>query len=101
PAPALRYRPFPTRRCSRLAVLGAGAFGTAMAVTLARTGAPVGLWTREADHAGAMRRDRVNTRRLPGVTLPETVSVSAEIGNFSGDRKSTRLNSSHVKISYA
>lgn len=66
----------------KVAVLGAGAFGTAMAVTLARTGAPVGLWTREADHAEAMRRNRMNARRLPGVTLPETVSVSAGIADF-------------------
>lgn len=68
----------------KVAVLGAGAFGTAMAVILARTGASVGLWTREDGHAGAMRRDRTNARRLPGVTLPETVSVSAEITDFAG-----------------
>ncbi len=68
----------------RIAVLGAGAFGTAMAVTLARTGARVGLWTREPDHAAAMRGERMNARRLPGVHLPETVSVSAEIGDFLG-----------------
>lgn len=66
----------------RIAVLGAGAFGTAMAVTLARTGAEVGLWTRERDHAEAMRRTRRNERRLPGVDLPESVSVSAEIADM-------------------
>ncbi|MEI2805882.1 NAD(P)H-dependent glycerol-3-phosphate dehydrogenase [Albidovulum sp.] len=68
----------------KVAVLGAGAFGTAMAVTLARTGAAIGLWTREPDHAEAMRRERMNARRLPGVNLPETVSVSAEISDFLG-----------------
>ena len=70
----------------KIAVLGAGAFGTAMAVTLARTGAQVGLWTRERDHAEAMRRDRTNARRLPGVNLPTTVSVSAEITDFTAAR---------------
>src|SRR5690606_41964823 len=66
----------------RVAVLGAGAFGTAMALTLARTGAEVGLWTRQRDHAAEMRRTRRNAKRLAGVNLPESVSVSAEIGDF-------------------
>ncbi|KAB2883915.1 MAG: NAD(P)-dependent glycerol-3-phosphate dehydrogenase [Albidovulum sp.] len=66
----------------RVAVLGAGAFGTAMALTLARTGAEVGLWARERDHAAEMRRTRRNTKRLAGVNLPESVSVSAEIDDF-------------------
>lgn len=66
----------------RVAVLGAGAFGTAMALTLARTGAEVGLWTRERDHAAEMRRTRRNAKRLAGVNLPESVSVSAEIDDF-------------------
>ncbi len=68
----------------RVAVLGAGAFGTAMAVTLARTGARIGLWTRDPGHAEAMRREGMNARRLPGVNLPETVSVSAQIDDFLG-----------------
>lgn len=66
----------------RVAVLGAGAFGTALAVALARGGDVVGLWARSAEDARAMARTRSNPRRLPGVTLPESVSVSAEIGDF-------------------
>ncbi|MFN6951156.1 MAG: NAD(P)H-dependent glycerol-3-phosphate dehydrogenase [Albidovulum sp.] len=65
-----------------VAVLGAGAFGTALAVALARTGAEVGLWARDPDHAAAMLATRRNDRRLPGVELPESVSVSADIGDF-------------------
>ena len=64
----------------KIAVLGAGAFGTALAVTLARKGQPVGLWTRDAAHAEEMRSTGVNARRLPSVPLPENVSISAEIG---------------------
>lgn len=66
----------------RVAVLGAGAFGTALAVALARDGARIGLWARSAKDAGAMARLRRNARRLPGITLPESVSVSAEIADF-------------------
>jgi len=57
-------------------VMGAGAFGTALAVSLARTGA-VTLWTRDAGHAREMARNRRNDRRLPGVTLPDAVCVVA------------------------
>lgn len=60
-------------------ILGAGAFGTALAVTLARNGAQVGLWTRDPHHAAAMHREGMNSRRLPGVPIPETVSVSSEM----------------------
>lgn len=55
-------------------VMGAGAFGTALAVALAQTGA-VTLRARDADHAGEMTQSRRNDRRLPGVTLPEAVRV--------------------------
>ncbi|MEZ5887795.1 MAG: NAD(P)H-dependent glycerol-3-phosphate dehydrogenase [Paracoccaceae bacterium] len=66
----------------RIAVLGAGAFGTALAVALARGGETVGLWARDAGQAAAMQAGRQNAARLPGVTLPESVSVSAEIADF-------------------
>lgn len=68
----------------KIAVLGAGAFGTALAVVLARSGGRVGLWARDPAQAGAIRDAHANERRLPGVTLPKTVSVSAELGDFAG-----------------
>ena len=61
-----------------IAVLGAGAFGTALAVTLAQN-APVLLWARDPAQAAEMQTTRRNARRLPGVILPENVSVTAEI----------------------
>jgi glycerol-3-phosphate dehydrogenase (NAD(P)+) len=64
-----------------ISVLGAGAFGTALAVTLARQ-TPVILWARNADEVQRMQTGREN-RRLPGVTLPENVTVTAEIGDIS------------------
>ncbi|SLN24140.1 Glycerol-3-phosphate dehydrogenase [NAD(P)+] [Pseudoruegeria aquimaris] len=68
-----------------VAVLGAGAFGTALAITIARGGTPVTLWARSATHAEEMANTRQNSRRLPGVELPENVTVTAEIGAMSAN----------------
>ncbi|RXV70150.1 glycerol-3-phosphate dehydrogenase [Roseovarius sp. A46] len=55
-------------------VCGAGAFGTALAVTLAQNG-PVTLWARDAAHAAEMRATGRNDRRLPDIALPEAITV--------------------------
>ncbi len=63
----------------RVAIAGAGAFGTALAVALARGGAPVTLWARDAEAARDMQAGRENRRRLPGVALPDSLTVTADI----------------------
>jgi glycerol-3-phosphate dehydrogenase (NAD(P)+) len=67
-----------------IGIVGAGAFGTALAVALARAGRDVRLWARDADQVRAMRDTRRNDRALPGVTLPENVSIHAEIAETVG-----------------
>ena len=57
-----------------IAIAGAGAFGTALAVALGREGRAVTLWARDV---GEMAERRRNARYLPGVDLPETVTVTA------------------------
>jgi len=59
-----------------LAVLGAGAWGTAIAVALAPRHA-VRLWAREASHAASIDRERCNARYLPEIALPATIGVTA------------------------
>ncbi|KIC32856.1 NAD(P)H-dependent glycerol-3-phosphate dehydrogenase [Leisingera sp. ANG-S5] len=61
-----------------ISVLGSGAFGTALAISLAGNG-PVTLWARNAMKAQAMQDSRRNGTRLPGVELPENLSVTADI----------------------
>ena len=62
---------------STIAVLGAGAWGTALAAGLARGGGHrVTLCARRADHAAAMRERRENVAYLPGVALPESIELS-------------------------
>ena len=65
-----------------VAVIGAGAFGTALAISLADKG-PVKLWSRSADHAALMRVERQNAARLPGIDLPGNISVTCEIDSVS------------------
>src|SRR4051794_20864198 len=59
----------------RAAVVGAGSWGTSIAVMLARAGIEVDLGTRTAEQAAALSRARVNERYLPGVALPDNVRV--------------------------
>lgn len=61
-----------------VSILGAGAWGTALAVQAApRHG--VMLWARDAAHAQALASTRENPRYLPGVTLPPALAVSADL----------------------
>ena len=61
-----------------VAVLGAGAFGTALAITLSRTQHVI-LWGRDADAMAHMRSERENTSRLPGCRFPGDLEVTADI----------------------
>jgi glycerol-3-phosphate dehydrogenase (NAD(P)+) len=59
----------------RAAVIGAGSWGTGLAVALARAGVEVDLGTRTAAQADLLAATRVNDRYLPGEVLPESVNV--------------------------
>lgn len=62
-----------------IAVLGAGAWGTALAVHAARAGSPVLLWARSAEFGAKLAAERVNERYLPGVELPAEVRVTWDL----------------------
>ena len=57
-----------------VSVLGAGSWGTALAIHLARLGKSVRLWGRDPVLIARLREERSNPTYLPGVTLPPTVS---------------------------
>ncbi len=59
-----------------VAVLGAGAFGTALAITLARH-RNVALIARDSNAATLMQNARINERRLPGARFPENLEVTS------------------------
>ena len=62
----------------KLAVLGAGAWGTAISISLARRHSLV-LWARDAQQADAIAATRTNQRYLPGFSIPDAIAVTAEL----------------------
>jgi len=61
----------------RAAVIGAGAWGTTMAIHLAEGGCDVVLWARDPERAERMQAERENTRYLKSFRFPERLSVTA------------------------
>lgn len=65
---------------SRIAVLGGGSWGTALAVLLASKGHRVALWEFFPERAEALRLHRENKPMLPGVAIPDDVLVTSDLG---------------------
>jgi glycerol-3-phosphate dehydrogenase (NAD(P)+) len=61
-------------------ILGAGAWGTAMALHLDRCGHSVTLVPRRIEHALSIASSRENSDYLPGYTLPHTIQIGCEVG---------------------
>ncbi|BCN94228.1 glycerol-3-phosphate dehydrogenase [NAD(P)+] [Thiomicrorhabdus immobilis] len=63
----------------KIAVLGAGAWGTALALHLAKVGHAVNLWTHREEQAQQLRTDHENARYLPGIKLPDNLNPVASL----------------------
>lgn len=74
--------PVPPGSC--LGVLGAGSWGTALAVHFGAAGHRVRLWARDGELAGRMAAERANPEYLPGVTIPPTVEPTSEMAELVG-----------------
>ena len=64
---------------SVVAVLGAGSFGTTLAIHLCSAGHETRLWGRDAAALARLRAERENAKFLPGIPLPSGVKVHAEL----------------------
>lgn len=64
---------------TKIAVLGAGSWGSALAMVLAENGHNVRLWTHDAQHAQELQQTRQNPKYLKDFTLPETIQVTADL----------------------
>lgn len=64
----------------RVAVIGAGSWGTTLGLVAARAGHSVRLWTRSPAAAEALKRERVNSKYLAAHRLPEAVEPTSDLG---------------------
>ncbi|NEU31122.1 NAD(P)H-dependent glycerol-3-phosphate dehydrogenase [bacterium LRH843] len=65
---------------SKIAVIGAGSWGTALAIVLADNGHNVCLWARRHDQIEEMNSQHTNSKYLPSITLSESIVGSADLG---------------------
>ncbi|UJF24104.1 NAD(P)-dependent glycerol-3-phosphate dehydrogenase [Suttonella sp. R2A3] len=64
---------------ARVAVLGAGSWGTALALQLARNNHQVTLWGHHSEHIAALDAERMNARYLPGIAFPDNLALSDQL----------------------
>ena len=67
----------------KIAVVGSGAWGTALAIHLHHNGHDVTMWTHDEKKVAPMEQTRLNPR-LPGVTLPQGLAISSSHSCVSG-----------------
>lgn len=68
-----------------IGVIGAGSWGTTLAILLSKKGHDVVLWVFEAEQLEAMARDRVNAAYLPGIPLPDDMRLTGELSEAVAD----------------
>jgi glycerol-3-phosphate dehydrogenase (NAD(P)+) len=68
-----------TRRAEPMTVIGAGSWGTALAILLAREGHTTQLWGRDGGQLRAMRAARRNARYLPEAVFPENLQIADDL----------------------
>ncbi|MFT6303074.1 MAG: glycerol-3-phosphate dehydrogenase (NAD(P)+) [Granulosicoccus sp.] len=66
-------------KSERFLVIGAGSWGTALAIQLARAGNPVVLWGRDIAQMQEMNKAQVNERYLPGSEFPSNLEISTDL----------------------
>jgi glycerol-3-phosphate dehydrogenase (NAD(P)+) len=74
-----------------IAVLGAGSWGTALAIQFARAGRSTYLWCRDPAQAAVLARERRNARYLPEAAFPEALSVTADLATAVRGRRDILL----------
>jgi glycerol-3-phosphate dehydrogenase (NAD(P)+) len=67
-----------------IVVLGAGSWGTALAIQFARGGGPTVLWGRAEDEPERVARERENVRYLPGAAFPPSLAVEPDLDKALG-----------------
>ncbi|MCE0493948.1 NAD(P)H-dependent glycerol-3-phosphate dehydrogenase [Vibrio salinus] len=64
-----------------ISVIGAGSYGTSLAISLARNGSNVILWGHEPEHMARLEADRENKQFLPDVSFPDSLIIEKDLEN--------------------
>ena len=75
----------------RIAVFGAGSWGTALAIQVARAGLDVCLWDRDPEHIERMSSARANPYYLPDIQFPDSLRLSADLTQTLADAQTLLL----------
>ena len=67
------------QRNASMTVIGAGSYGTALAITVARNGHQVVLWGHDPKHVATLQHDRCNAAFLPDVPFPDTLHLESDL----------------------
>lgn len=70
---------------NKVAVIGAGSWGTALAMVLGSKGLNVSLWGHSPEHIASLQKDRENRKYLPGFAFAETITPTSDLGDAVAD----------------
>ena len=70
-----------------MAVLGAGSWGTALAMLIARRDQPVLLWDYNPEHVATLEKERCNSRYLPNFELPRQIIPTANLASVTAQTR--------------
>jgi glycerol-3-phosphate dehydrogenase (NAD(P)+) len=70
---------------AKVAIIGAGGMGTALALLLSKSVADVRIWSRDPAHARMFQETRVNDRHLPGIRVPDLLTITSSATTAAGD----------------
>ena len=79
----------------RTAIVGSGGWGTALAVLWSKQGNEITLWGHDHERAERVRSTRENAEYLPGVKLPESISITSDIRGFTF-KLAAKANSNYI-----
>jgi glycerol-3-phosphate dehydrogenase (NAD(P)+) len=68
-----------------ISVIGAGSWGTTLAILIAENGYNVNLWTREEFNADAITKSRENKQYLPGIKIPNNINIDSSLKNVTSN----------------
>lgn len=72
----------PIDKTQPIAVLGAGAWGTTLAIVLARSGRPVLLWGSDEARMARLAHERAHNTRLPGIRFPDSLEIESDLSRL-------------------